>query len=408
MPSPEVEGRGTDRTTERGRHAEIAGGGLGGLAAAAALAQRGWTVRIHERAAHIRASGAGIYIAENGLRTLEALSAYDEALKDGYRFFRREVRDEKGRVLTADEWPLETKFRIYVLRRETLVKALLNVAVRSGVEIRYNSRAVSASPHGVLRLESGEEFLADLVIGADGVHSPIRESLKICGTKKPLAAGAIRAIIPRCDDSQLLGRHSYMEVWSGVRRLFYAPISNSEVFVALMTFRSDKEGSQEPPNLETWKRSFPVMKEVLDRYDNAIPWAPFIEVKLASWRKGKVALVGDAAHAMSPNLGQGGGTAMMDGLSLAYHLSRPGPLAAGLAAWETSHRPVVDRVQLVSKIYGTFMSWPPGARKIAFGLLGRNRWVRRQRYIAANYVPDGADERPISPASERGRIAMRA
>lgn len=74
-----------------GKHAEISGAGLGGLVAAAALAQNGWSVRVHERAKQIRATGSGIYIAENGIRVLEAIGACDDALRGGYRFYNREI-----------------------------------------------------------------------------------------------------------------------------------------------------------------------------------------------------------------------------------------------------------------------------------------------------------------------------
>src|SRR5215468_6451746 len=102
------------------RHAEIAGAGFAGLAAACALAQRGWSVRVHERADRLRTTGAGIYIYENGLRVLEALAEQ---------------------------------------------------AKKAGVEIMLNSTGVSALPDGALTLADGTTRQADLVIGADGTGS---------------------------------------------------------------------------------------------------------------------------------------------------------------------------------------------------------------------------------------------
>jgi 2-polyprenyl-6-methoxyphenol hydroxylase-like FAD-dependent oxidoreductase len=396
MLSPEstVEKR-ASQTPAPKRHVEIAGGGLGGLAAAASLAQRGWSVRIHERADRIRASGSGIYIAENGVRVLEAIGAHHEALREGYRFYRRELRDDTNRAVHTDVWPPEDGFRVYVLRLETLVQALLNVALQHGVDICYSSRVECADPAGVLHLTDGTSLKADLVIGADGVHSRVRQNLKIEGTKKSLRSGAIRAIVPRLNDEHLLQAFTYMELWNGIRRMFYAPISRNESFVALMTLDRDTKGSREPPDLDTWKESFPFMSEILDRFVDPLPWAPFIEVKLKSWSRGKVALVGDAAHAMSPNLGQGGGTAMMDGLSLAYNLNRPGlSVEEGLALWEQRHRPVVDRVQLASYFYGTLAQWPILPRRFGFFLLGKSPWIQRQRFAAAHHIPDGADQTP--------------
>src|ERR1044071_7331899 len=81
------------------RHAEIAGAGFAGLAAACALAQRGWSVRVHERADRLRTTGAGIYVYENGLRVLEALGAYDEAVRGAPFAHTREVRDDQNRTI---------------------------------------------------------------------------------------------------------------------------------------------------------------------------------------------------------------------------------------------------------------------------------------------------------------------
>ena len=86
------------------RHAEIAGAGFAGLAAACALAQRGWSVRVHERADRLRTTGAGIYIYENGLRVLETLGAYDDAVRGAPFAHTREVRDEQNRVVSVHRW----------------------------------------------------------------------------------------------------------------------------------------------------------------------------------------------------------------------------------------------------------------------------------------------------------------
>jgi 2-polyprenyl-6-methoxyphenol hydroxylase-like FAD-dependent oxidoreductase len=86
------------------RHAEIAGAGFAGLTAACALAQRGWSVRVHERGQRLRTTGAGIYIYENGLRVLAAVDAYEEAVKGAPFAHTREVRDDRNRVISVHRW----------------------------------------------------------------------------------------------------------------------------------------------------------------------------------------------------------------------------------------------------------------------------------------------------------------
>src|SRR5512133_3175615 len=115
------------------RHAEIAGAGFAGLTAACALAQRGWTVRVHERADRLRTTGAGIYIYENGLRVLEALDAYAEAVAGAPIAHTREVRDERNRVVSVHRW--EDSSRVFSIVRQQVINALAAAAARHGAQI---------------------------------------------------------------------------------------------------------------------------------------------------------------------------------------------------------------------------------------------------------------------------------
>src|SRR5271170_319948 len=112
------------------RHAEIAGAGFAGLTAACALAQRGWSVRVHERADRLRTTGAGIYIYENGLRVLEAVGAYDAAVQGAPFAHTREVRDGQNRLISVHRW---TGSRVFSIVRQTVINALAAAATRAGV-----------------------------------------------------------------------------------------------------------------------------------------------------------------------------------------------------------------------------------------------------------------------------------
>src|SRR6478752_2572659 len=123
------------------RCAEIVGAGFAGLTAACALAQRGWSVRVHERADRLRTTGAGIYIYENGLRVLQAVGAYDAAVKGAPFAHTREVRDDRNRTISVHRWQGNT--RVYSIVRQTVINALAEQARKAGAEIVVNSEGVS-------------------------------------------------------------------------------------------------------------------------------------------------------------------------------------------------------------------------------------------------------------------------
>ena len=121
------------------RHAEIVGAGFAGLTAACALAQRGWSVRVHERADRLRTTGAGIYIYENGLRVLEAVGAYAAATHGAPFAHTREVRDDQNRVISVHRWQGS---RVFSVVRQTVINALARIrdAVRRRDRAQFGRR----------------------------------------------------------------------------------------------------------------------------------------------------------------------------------------------------------------------------------------------------------------------------
>ena len=139
--------------TDGRRRAEIAGAGIAGLAAAAALAGRGWQVRVHERDAELRELGAGISLRENGIKALEALGAFEEATRAGEQILSWELRDERLRTLSRGTMNEATRF--WTVPRRHLHQALSNAAERAGAEIVTGSSVAGATPAGELLLAGG-------------------------------------------------------------------------------------------------------------------------------------------------------------------------------------------------------------------------------------------------------------
>ncbi|MGO9699498.1 MAG: FAD-dependent oxidoreductase [Xanthobacteraceae bacterium] len=376
------------------RHAEIAGAGFAGLAAAVALLQRGWTVRVHERMPLLRSEGFGVSIHENGRRIFAALGVREAILAKALRAHRRLVRNSAGEI-TADRTGKVTMHR---LSRQNIVAVLADKAASLGGEIVTHSPVTSAEPEGVLVLENGQRLKADLVIGADGYNSRIRDSVGLLARRSVLRDGAMRLIIPRTAEERAAdpeGCATSSEHWSGTRRVVYGACAPDEVYMALSCLYGDEDGMAVPVRTAAWRRSLPYLGDAFDRVDqltewDRVKWVRFQIIKLKRWSHGRVAVLGDAAHAMPPNLGQGGNCAIMNAFSLAVALEDGKDLQASLARWEHNERPITEYAQRWSRFYGTVTLWPERLRNAVFGMTERSSWLRGRLERTARYVPHGA------------------
>jgi 2-polyprenyl-6-methoxyphenol hydroxylase-like FAD-dependent oxidoreductase len=368
------------------RHAEIVGAGFAGLTAACALAQRGWSVRVHERADALRTTGAGIYIYENGLRVLEAVGAYDAAVKGAPFAHTREVRDDKNHTISVHRWGGS---RVYSIVRQTVINALADAARRAGAEIVLNSPGIAATAGGTLTLADGRVLMADLIVAADGTNSRLRDSLGLLAKRKYLVDGCTRLLIEKTPEERGQDSATTVEYWSGSRRVLYTPCSETEVYIALTMLDRDEEAKAVPVRKEVWTSWFPHLAPLIDRLGEGGRYDRFDLIKLRRWSAGKAAVIGDAAHALPPNIGQGGGCAMMNALSLAVWLDRERNVPAALAAWENNERPITEHTQRISWLLGLPTTWPPFLRAKALALAGKSQWLVRQRTRTALHRPTG-------------------
>jgi len=366
------------------RSAEIIGGGFAGLTAACALAQRGWRVRVHERADRLRTAGAGINVYENGLRVLEALGAAGDTIRDGARARLRETRDQDDRLLSVHHWDV----RVYGVLRQRMIDALAAAARRAGAEIINRSEGISATPTGELELANGERLQADLIVAADGVNSRLRDELDLARERRYLRDGCIRVLIPARSAAEGLDSRT-IEYWSGNRRLLYNPCSTTHLYLALSMPHDDEAARALPLSKALWTRSFPNLRALIERIGDDGRYDRFEYIRLRRWSSGRVAVIGDAAHAIPPNIGQGAGCAMMNALSLAVFLDRGADVPAQLEAWERAERPLTNHTQRISRLYGMPTFWPAPLRTLFYSIAGRSRWLTAQRTRTARHIPTG-------------------
>lgn len=321
----------------------VVGGATGGAATALLLARAGARVTLVEKVAEPRAVGAGIAIAENGMAVLESLGLEPALSAVTCRLAGVRVMDGAGRTLLAPPAP---EPQSWMLRRSALQTILLDaLAAEPLVDCHFGADVIRVTTAGdvTARTRTGEISLrADLVVGADGVHSRVRE----CGAfGSEISRGGIPYVRALVRDGLAQG----VEAWTAAGLFGSFPVPGGTYVYAsggspacadsiargdLAAFRS------------AWADAYPASTGVLgaiERWDDLIV-NHVIRVDCRTWADGRLVLLGDAAHAMPPNLGQGANSALVDAAVLLDELRRAGGVAEALRAYESRRRPAVRKV----------------------------------------------------------------
>jgi 2-polyprenyl-6-methoxyphenol hydroxylase-like FAD-dependent oxidoreductase len=371
------------------RHAEIAGAGIAGLTTAIVLGQRGWSVRVHERGSELREIGAGIGVFQNGCWALQQIGAFEEATRGAEPLQRWELFDERRRKL-QDVWMMPGVTESYAILRTHLHRTLADAAVAEGAEIVTDSPVREATPDGGLVLDSGRRLQADLVIGADGVNSKVRQSLGLTKKVKDLEDGCGRHLIVRKPMDPKLGQEEH---WDGARRAGVVPCAPEQVYIFLCCPTRDVAAREQTRSRDAWVESFPHLRDVIERVPDGGMWAPFMDVSVHSWTSGRVALVGDACHSMAPNLGQAANVAMCNAVALGQALDAcDNDVERALGVWEASERAITDNTQRYSRFYGTIGTrWPRpllDARSLLIWGIARSERMQKRINVGAFHQPN--------------------
>ncbi len=343
----------------------IIGGGIGGLTAANALMRAGVEVAVYEATAELKEIGAGVALHPNAMKVLRAIGVEDNVRKVAGRSEGQVMRNWKtGRMIakTSRQQQL-ARFGTAgaTVHRADLLDVLAD-ALPAGV-VTLGKRCTEVRPDGdvaVAGFADGSEVGADIIVGADGIHSPVRASLlgadaprftgKIC-YRSVVPTEAVRGTRPSREGAQWLGPHGTIVLY---------PLRGEELINVVCHYDDDDYRH------ESWIAECS-REEVLERYagwhesllrlfaaaDTWYKWALYDRDPIPQWTRGRVTVLGDAAHPMLPYLGQGACQAIEDGAVLATALSAEAsdPLT-GLARYERTRRPRASRVVLASRERG--------------------------------------------------------
>jgi 6-hydroxynicotinate 3-monooxygenase len=340
----------------------VIGAGIGGLALAGLLMRRGAQVTVYEQANQFQRIGAGIQMSPNAMRVLRALGLEPQLRQEAYAPQAWVARDwNSGEYLSELTFGAEAERRYgapYLLMHRGDLHAALAAAVPPE-HIVFNKKLVGFDRKGAgldLGFTDGTHIWADAVVGADGVHSRVRETL--LGPEKPVFTGRVahRTVFP----ARLLGDFAVdgcTKWWGPDRHIVIYPVNSRGDEVYFVTSVPDPDW-----NVESWSARGEMaevrqalagfhddVQRVLDACPGVHKWALFERDPLPFWAQGRVVLLGDACHPMTPYMAQGAANALEDAAVLCRCLAEIDDVAAAFQSYEATRLERTARVQLTSR-----------------------------------------------------------
>jgi salicylate hydroxylase len=401
----------------------IIGGGIGGLAAALAFQRRGIEVRVYERSPSLVEIGAGLNLSPNALKSLRYLGVEAEAIKAGYQDEYQYIRSWRSWRIIARNYRgggvAQFGAGYLTVHRADLQEILARALAPNTMQLGFACTGVTAQgARALATFEDGRKVDADIVIGADGIHSAVRRSL--FGNDAPRFTGCVcwRGMVPveALKDSPI---STEMTSWWGPHGhvVHYRVRGGAFVnFVAHYDSEAwlDESWTRECESreiLETYQAWHQSLKTLFRFSERSYKWALFDRDPLDQWGRGAVSLLGDAAHPMLPYLGQGASMALEDGCVLADCVATEVDTNAALRKYEKLRMPRTRRAQLGSRERAKENHMPSAwsrlkrdvqlAIRTRFGKdtsTNRGAWI--YEYDPAQMALDGGVERTTSGASQ--------
>ena len=341
----------------------VAGAGPGGLVAALALRHAGHEVVVLERSPELRTAGAGLVVQTNAMRMLARLGLDGPVRRAGCVLGQGRIQTAEGQLLglsNLQQVGMGHGQPTVAIHRKALSETLAERLPASSLVFGAEVLGFEQDAQGVRVRSSAGDFEAQGLIGADGLHSKVREGL--FGSIPPRYAGYTcwRGI---CPVGHPLGAGAMSEAWGRGKRFGIVPIG-TELTYWFATENAPAEGRDQQPKAEVLARfadfAPPTGALIEATPEQAILRNDIVDLEpLERWVEGRVGLLGDAAHAMTPNMGQGAGQAIEDAVVLGALLERM-PLVEALSAYEATRLPRARQFVERSWSMGSMAQWENG------------------------------------------------
>ena len=386
----------------------IVGAGIGGLTLALLLRRRGIGAEVLEQSAELGEVGAAVALSANGTRVLRHLGLAEslaEVSAEPTRLTYRDGRDGHLIAATQDIGWYHDAFGapLFGLHRRALQRILVGALGAEHLHLGCRVEALEERGAGMrVRCSSGAVFGADVVVGADGVHSLARDW--VAPGDEPMYSGTsgFRGLVP-VEFLPSLPEPGALQFWVGPgAHLLHYPISGGSVINFLAVIEGpDKwtgpawmEAAEPGANLEAFAGWHPAVTEMIGAVPQSPRWGLFAHRPLGRWSRGPVVLLGDAAHAMLPHYGQGANQTIEDAAILAAELDGTSEIPAALRRYELRRRVRTRQIQLLSWAASPALHLPDGPaarRRDAYlaNILQRVAWIQ-------GYDPLAAPGKPLS------------
>ncbi len=319
----------------------VIGAGIGGLTTTIALKQKGFEVEIFEATPKFKKAGSGINLALNAMQVYKRLGLYNEILKLGSYTNKMAITDEKLKPLSViDLKQFEKKHNVksVAIHRADLHQILLDNLSDTSIHLGKKLKSLQQTESEInLQFEDGTTHKSNILVGADGIHSKVRNSIfsntKLRTAKQICWRGIANINLPEKYQTEL------HEPWGKGKRFGFVAINKNEYYwYALANYKKDYRAEYSGMDLVDFYSGFhPIIGRIIKATPKeSILTNEMIDLKpIDSWYKKSVCLVGDSAHATTPNLGQGACQAIESALVLANCLAKHKSIANAFAAYQS-------------------------------------------------------------------------
>ncbi|MCU7616653.1 FAD-dependent monooxygenase [Chryseobacterium sp. PBS4-4] len=339
----------------------IIGAGIGGLTLGNILKQQNLDFTIYESAPEIKPVGAGIMMAVNAMQIFEKLGLKEKIENTGNKIHGISITDEKLKTIsTTNVWALEKKFNScnVAIHRADLQNILAESIGFENIKLDYNLNTIEKKENYLLKFENGNEIESKIVFGADGIHSKIRNQI--------LKTGNIRNAKQKCwrglTDFDLPEQyfHHALEIWGKGKRFGFVKLSENKVYWYALI--NDKNFREKIDLIEEFSDFDPLVLQILEAtkpekiiLNDIIDLAP-----IPKWFSENLCLIGDAAHATTPNMGQGACQSIEDAYIIGKLLKKNKNFNSVFEEFQNIRRKKVNYIVNTSWKIGKISQWEKG------------------------------------------------